>query len=64
MVISPKKSQTTVLFHDDEYAFVRRVSEARRVSMGQVVREAVRQVMLADSANRSMVVPSSEQAAD
>jgi hypothetical protein len=64
MVISPKKSQTTVLFHDDEYAFLKRMAETRRVSIGQIIREAVRAFMLADSVNRAMMNPPSEQAAN
>jgi hypothetical protein len=55
-----KKNLTTVLFYDDEYAYVKRTSEARRVSMAQVVREAVRAFMSADSANHPMPIPSSE----
>ncbi len=64
MVISPKKSQTTVLFHDDEYEYLKRTAETRRVSIGQVIREAVRRTMPADSAKDARSFPSSEQAAD
>jgi hypothetical protein len=58
-----KKNLTTVLFYDDEYAYIKRVSDERRVSMAQIVREAVRAFMSADSANHPMSLPASEQEA-
>jgi hypothetical protein len=64
MVISAKKSQTTVLFHDDEYAFLKRTAEERRVSIGQVIREAVRSFMHADSAIHAIPLPASDERAE